>query len=626
MRGSTRSGRPWIARRGHACVVVLSALTMLFVGVVLSTPRVTRACGGTPPRPPAFCSYGYSFGKAVPRVIVCQPGGNVVVPITTFHRLALIGNICPPPPYLVTMSVTLNCVPPPSAGPTVFGPFPIANGNNVIPIGLVVPCSPPRRCTLSIVSTVTFTNGRTITLTGDQVVCIVEEVPGNPGVPRLDLELLSPPTIGTHAGDQGAGRYRLTNNDPVESWTGTLGADFRNTAKQPVQGGPPSPVREAWALADPGPGDNWPIEFDFNLPPGGCIPLPPDPQNQVLSTASSGSITLLPGEVMEFDVLVRPWGMCADGSCGESGVEASGQFSDLTDGIACASAMYYVDNSIPPTFQWDDGGSVPTVGYPNPGAPVVEFVHHPSFFDIWPFQMQMQGPIIGQQPIPPQSAFTGAGAQDLGPWKGRLNSALDLPQGGGTWNVDSFFDIEYRIQFFGPGSEPFVGLQIQPVPGAPAGFENLAPFGMGQVGIDMDDDFAVDSFFDIFYQVSAVAQTDVGPVEVEILSLDLVASPPLPGQTFFDVHIEAVVPSTSGATQVLGMQLMTDLAGYSRPLPPTPCIGDINGDGFTNAADFVILAGAFGSVVPPNTGGDLNGDGLVNAADFVILAGDFGCG
>ena len=63
---------------------------------------------------------------------------------------------------------------------------------------------------------------------------------------------------------------------------------------------------------------------------------------------------------------------------------------------------------------------------------------------------------------------------------------------------------------------------------------------------------------------------------------------------------------------------------YTR-LPTPSCIGDINGDGSTNAADFVILAGNFGASVRPNTGGDLNGDGLVNAADFTILAGDFGC-
>ena len=61
------------------------------------------------------------------------------------------------------------------------------------------------------------------------------------------------------------------------------------------------------------------------------------------------------------------------------------------------------------------------------------------------------------------------------------------------------------------------------------------------------------------------------------------------------------------------------------PLPPKPCKADINMDGFTNAADFIILAGHYGQTVPFNTNGDLNLDGIVNAADFVILAGNFGC-
>jgi subtilisin-like proprotein convertase family protein len=59
--------------------------------------------------------------------------------------------------------------------------------------------------------------------------------------------------------------------------------------------------------------------------------------------------------------------------------------------------------------------------------------------------------------------------------------------------------------------------------------------------------------------------------------------------------------------------------------PPTACIGDVNGDSATNAADFTVLAGNFGASVDPGTSGDLNGDGVVDAADFVILAGDFGC-
>jgi hypothetical protein len=55
------------------------------------------------------------------------------------------------------------------------------------------------------------------------------------------------------------------------------------------------------------------------------------------------------------------------------------------------------------------------------------------------------------------------------------------------------------------------------------------------------------------------------------------------------------------------------------------CAGDVNGDGTTDAADFVVLAGNFGFSVAPGTAGDLNSDGLVDASDFVILAGDFGC-
>jgi len=60
-------------------------------------------------------------------------------------------------------------------------------------------------------------------------------------------------------------------------------------------------------------------------------------------------------------------------------------------------------------------------------------------------------------------------------------------------------------------------------------------------------------------------------------------------------------------------------------VPDPGCVGDINGDGKTNVADFNILASHFAQAVSPNTSGDLTGDGFVNVADFNILAGDFGC-
>lgn len=58
------------------------------------------------------------------------------------------------------------------------------------------------------------------------------------------------------------------------------------------------------------------------------------------------------------------------------------------------------------------------------------------------------------------------------------------------------------------------------------------------------------------------------------------------------------------------------------------CPTDLSGDGVTNAADFVVLAGSFGMGGPdcvPHAQGDLNCDGVVNAADFVVLASGFGC-
>ena len=53
-------------------------------------------------------------------------------------------------------------------------------------------------------------------------------------------------------------------------------------------------------------------------------------------------------------------------------------------------------------------------------------------------------------------------------------------------------------------------------------------------------------------------------------------------------------------------------------------IGDLNGDGVVEFADFLILSDSFGEDVdPPGTSGDINSDGRVDFTDFLILSDHF---
>jgi len=53
-------------------------------------------------------------------------------------------------------------------------------------------------------------------------------------------------------------------------------------------------------------------------------------------------------------------------------------------------------------------------------------------------------------------------------------------------------------------------------------------------------------------------------------------------------------------------------------------VGDVNGSGEVDFADFLILSANFGTVVDQGCCGDLDGDGRVAFADFLILSGNFG--
>ena len=93
------------------------------------------------------------------------------------------------------------------------------------------------------------------------------------------------------------------------------------------------------------------------------------------------------------------------------------------------------------------------------------------------------------------------------------------------------------------------------------------------------------------------------------------------------VYIRWVMGTTDSSVTFCGWNI-DDIRIVGANINPAPtCPGDINGDGFTNLDDFIILAGNFGATSGATLAqGDLNGDGAVNLDDFIILAGDFGCG
>lgn len=111
---------------------------------------------------------------------------------------------------------------------------------------------------------------------------------------------------------------------------------------------------------------------------------------------------------------------------------------------------------------------------------------------------------------------------------------------------------------------------------------------------------------------------DAGPSGVQIHPTTGVLSWASPAHSPFPYAITVRATNPSGTT--------TGLFFLNVAAPPE-CDGDISGDDRTNATDFAILAGNFGTLSGATRAqGDLSGDGKVTATDFAILAGNWGCG
>ncbi len=597
----------------------------IIAGLIADTG--TLACGGTPP---PTCGMTYVFTKSG-EFNVTTSGG--VMTIDTLHYLNIVelpaGNgLCPPGPYFVTMTVALDCTPDPDFGPALFGPFLLNNGGFTnVPLVIAIPAGPPRVCSLTITADILLADGTTLSKVNKQEVCIVEEI--TPGVPRLDLQLLGPSIAAVHPGDQSSSSFRLTNNDPTHSFTGLVTGDMETVAKMP---GGTSPYR--YAVSDPGPGDNYPIQWGDSLPPGGCIPLPPDPHN-VLPQVITRSVTLLPGEFVEFDLVARPWGMCADGSCGEGLVVADGTFADGTSGIACAGVAVQVDSTTPPQLLWADAGVSSLINpFGPPGALLVDpgsepFLPPPGPWLALPDPTGFQQIFVNGLPEPVQSQTS---PMPITPYNGRLQTML-LPFGTG-WSVDSFFDIDYRINFQGLPSQPDVQVEIVSmslVGGAPFGFENVYPFLMGTVRVH-NNDFTVDSFFDIMWQFKLEGLMPGDPLGQPLSLMPSFVIPP--GNNGLDLHLQAVLgPGVKQGVlpSFAALRLTQDFRAFARPVPPPACPGDITGpggvpDGQVDVDDLNAILSVFGTPVPPGDPRDVaNNDGFIDVDDLNVVLANFGC-
>ncbi len=82
----------------------------------------------------------------------------------------------------------------------------------------------------------------------------------------------------------------------------------------------------------------------------------------------------------------------------------------------------------------------------------------------------------------------------------------------------------------------------------------------------------------------------------------------------------------TGISALCSLLLGGTPASAAQPTAPSDCVGDIDGNGYTDVFDFATLATNFGRTdLPPFADGDIDGDGDCDVFDFAGFAADFGC-
>ncbi len=472
--------------------VVNSILALAIIGIVAA--QHVLACGAPPP---IQCSRSTTLSKVFPRVILIGPGGAFVALPTTVFISATAG--ATPPcanPTFTTVTLTAACVggPSPAPGSVTFGtPAPGFYGAAV---PLFFPPGPPRICVISGSASTSWTDGRVTVGTGDVTVCLVEASPSDPSVPRLDMELLSPPQQFAHPGDGRTHVVRLTNNDPTNSVTGLFEASSNQTGRLSMMSPPPIPGMGdgPGSTATPFTGDAFPMDFEDPLMTP-CVPLP-DPD--MFSTFTiTRPITLAPGETRVVRVRQRSWPMCRSGSCSETLLKFQGTWTDTTAALACCQGGLAVDSTVPPDFNWPDNGMMMRALPAGPAVVFQGFVPTHSFLGATSYESTpFSGPNIFNF-FGPSSHVMDVGFGDN---MGRTTHNYQI---GPPLNLGQPVQIDMNVHI--DSQSPGIDANLQGVmvkPGDPAlgdtYFHLMTRSRLTGPGVPP----TLDSFFDVFYAVS----------------------------------------------------------------------------------------------------------------------------
>ncbi len=638
MRQKSRRRRGFVRRSAHALTAALAATVVLLAAPV--GQQLAEACGC---KKPAIrrCSPSLTMWKWCKRVY--RTDEPVVL---DFSWLGVLnppcppGVICIPCPPEVSTDVFFN-VTPISGGPTTaFGAMTVTFVDGVISADTItitpdggLPWTPGIYNVEGVID-VTLADGTVIAAVGDTCICIVEPSDADPMLPRLDLENITPDGPGgtqVHPGDAQSNTYVITNNRAVPCTVDLIG---QNDQRGGVPGVIPSGavIVDPFSFADPGPGDDYPIAFDINVPDP-CLPLPALPQLATNSFDIMPPLVIDPFSSVQFDVHSRGWQLCETGSGCEQVLEGSVRWTDGQFNQICVGGVTISNSAVPPAYDCPDSGAT-VLWQPADfgGNPVLRGQANPRPTGNYVMDYLFNPPqiLIDGQPFPVQLQISPATTDTC-----RVTAVVQFPAPEVPMPIDFFFAIDnfgaFPAQVLGDDGPPSF------MPGLPTGFDHIAPTAKTALIIDENGDGVEDSMLMNLVQLQGEVVCDPSNLNDHGQVLDLTnafyAHNPgfgfntmvIQGQTVVNPCFGPAPKGTGTGVAPAELHFSIDIRSFAGGFPPNTCICDCDASGTLNIDDIDCFVAAF-------LGGDLaladcDHNGVINIDDIDCFVACFlaGC-